>query len=79
MGVGARRNFRAFMTQRDQLAVAAGADLNLVTGLGAIGRDGKALVAGRDQLDRTAETPRDGGDDGGARRHRSLRAEAPPT
>ena len=63
------------MAQRGQPAVASGADLDHVTGLGAIGRDGKTLIAGRDQLDRTAQSPGDAGDDGRARRHRALRTE----
>src|SRR5438552_12021471 len=63
------------MAERVQLAVAAGADLDRVTGLGAIGRDGKTLIAGCDQLDRTAQSPGDAGDDGRARRHRALRTE----
>jgi hypothetical protein len=40
------------MAQRNTLAVAAGADLNLVPGLGTIGRDIESLLAGRHQLDR---------------------------
>ncbi len=64
------------MTQRGEPAVAAGTELDLMPGLGAVGRDGETLIAGRDQLDRAAQAPRNAGDDGRAWRHRALRAEA---
>ena len=53
--VGPRRDFPAFMLEAGDLAVASRAHADAVPRLGAIGRDGEALVAGRDQLDRAVE------------------------
>ena len=55
IGVRPRGDFPAFVAEADDLAVAAGADPDLVPGLGAIGRDGEALIARGDQLDRAIE------------------------
>ncbi len=45
------------MDQRDQLAVAAGTELQALPGFGTVGVDGEALVAGRDELHGASHAP----------------------
>jgi hypothetical protein len=66
------------MPQRDQLSIGRRADLDVVPRLGAVGRNRKALVAGRDQFDGTVQLSRYAGDDGRARRDGAFRAERAP-
>src|SRR6185437_15960514 len=76
-GIGVRtgRNLRTLVAQRDELAVMARAELDLVTRLGTERCNGKALVAGGNELDRPVQLPGNARDDRRAWRHRSFRAE----
>src|SRR5262249_19004835 len=67
----------ALMDQRDELAVAIGAETETVPGLSAIAGDREALVARRDQLDRAVEPFRGDRDQRGALCQRPARAERP--
>src|SRR4051794_12632615 len=64
------------MAERDQFAVSVGAQLEMVAGFGAIGRDGEALVARGHQLDGAADLLRRTRNDGGALGQRATRAES---
>jgi hypothetical protein len=48
--IGTRADFPTFVEVTDELAVAPGAEPDVVSGFGAIGRDGKSLRARRDEL-----------------------------
>src|SRR4051812_23247026 len=62
------------MTVSDKLAVVHRAHADAVTGLGAVGRDRKTLVARGHELDRAMESARRQRDKRGARGHRAFGA-----
>ena len=75
IGIGPRTDLPAFMAVADKLAVLLRAEPDVVARFGAIGRNGEALVARRDELDRPVEPSGRERDERRARRHHALRAE----
>src|SRR2546421_479079 len=75
IGIGTRADFPAFMAVADDLAVALGAEPDVVARLGAIGRDGEALIARGDKLDRPVELLGRERHQRGARRYGAFGAE----
>src|SRR5439155_21346447 len=55
IGIGTRADLPAFMAVADDLAVTFGAKPDMVTRLRTVGRDGEALIARGDELDRAVE------------------------